>query len=431
MDIETPFVGPVVDVSPRDIDPDEPANLCTYTAVGANIGSYLKWQPDLFGGGCAFKDKAAKLAALGEYVERYCANFVPEGLLKATQEELITNNEVALHPEKLFPFTDAQEIVRSGRFTKPKTNDRIEWVKMTGTRSEILAPAALVFLNYYRIRPQAQRNYPVLLPGIAAGRSFSQALESALTEVLERDATSLWWLAGRSAKRVILPQHFFNEMGKFDQNKFACDGLLLRTYGLENKYYAAAFVLRDLEKMTVQVGFACRSSLSEALYKSAAEAWQLRRLTEAIRDKNSWAWQQDYHGTTLLPLLEKQPTQVNQLTQLVHNIQYYLDRSKVSNVYKTLSEKIDGVVELNSVNSCKPSVEASLAEIETTENMKFFWRDVTTYDMLDSGYRVIRVYSPQACPNLPSAFPPLANVRLRKELTLTGKTLCLEPLPHA
>ena len=269
------------------------------------------------------------------------------------------------------------------------------------------------------------------MPGIAAGRSFSQALESALTEVLERDATSLWWLAGRSTKRVILPQHFFNKMGKFDQNKFACDGLLLRTYGLENKYYAAAFVLRDLEKMTVQVGFACRSSLSEALYKSAAEAWQLRRLTEAIRDKNSWAWQQDYHGTTPLPLLEKQPTQVNQLTQLVHNIQYYLDRSKVSNVYKTLSEKIDGVVELNSVNSCKPSVEASLTEIETTENMEFFSRDVTTYDMLDSGYRVIRVYSPQACPNLPSAFPPLANVRLRKELTLTGKTLCLEPLPHA
>ena len=96
-----------------------------------------------------------------------------------------------------------------------------------------------------------------------------------------------------------------------------------------------------------------------------------------------------------------------------------------------ISETVRSDVNLDSESRPHVDTKLDLEKLRSSEGLDVYSHDVTTADMRSTGYTVVRAYSPQACPNLPAAFPPLANGRLASALALSEHPAEMEPLPHA
>ena len=163
-------------------------------------GSGSLFRADPYGFGASIRDDAAaRGAATGEAVERYCGNVVPEDLVRGSASALELAGSRVVDPAEFALYSEDQYRLPGFPFV-PFTSDlNIRWV-LGHTMDEKVptyVPAALTYLGYYT---GARRGEPPIASlqyaGIAAGRSRAEAEMSALLELLERDATALWWCGG-------------------------------------------------------------------------------------------------------------------------------------------------------------------------------------------------------------------------------------------
>lgn len=430
-------------LSKQSGDAAEPVGLYAFTATLADLAPYLEWSPDRHGSGFGFVEDAARAAAIGEAFERYSGNYVPElELTRSSFEALRHAGVAAIDPRSSWAFVADQGLLVHERFSAPDAGDPIEWTTMIDSRSgeNVAVPAALVYLNYYRSRPDERREHPVMLPGIAAGTTVSAAASAASLEILERDATTLWWIGGAPAVRLVLPDVLTELIQSTDPNRFQYDAYLLRSFGPQSDVHVVAFILTDLQDASLQIGFACRQSIDAAVLKAAAEAWQLRRLNQAIADCGSWIWKQGPDGRRPMPLLPDDEIEkargscneapISRLTQLVHNLQYFTSLERQHEALVAVADRTSGSLHTDELQNSTSST--PVAEVLAHEGLDSYWKDLTTDDVHDIGLAVVRVFSPQACPNLPTAFPPLGNQRLARSIEMhrSGKPY-LQPMPHA
>ncbi|MEC5182467.1 YcaO-like family protein [Arthrobacter sp. CG_A4] len=426
------LVGPITRVQHLKHRFPEPLGLQTYTAFLADPSAYLNWTSDPFGTGCGFDSDLAYHSSIGEAFERYSGNHVPSGLLTTSYDALSARSSNAVNPGDFFPFADDLPAVQSGQFTRPRADSEMKWVEAESVHGSTLVPAALVYLNYYRSVPAEKRHFPVMLPGISTGITSESALMSSLLEVLERDATMLWWI-GRGTSALVETSRAQNiRLQSQTPDRFASSIHLLATYDLGRTAYVVAYVLEDLESSSIQVGFACRFDIQVAISKACAEAWQLSRIAEAVSDSDSWIWRKRSDGTRLNPLLDKDIQSYRQMTQLIHNIQFYLDPINVTLAKREILEGIDREASVEDLQTGNTDLKVDVSRLKDAHGLDIFWRDVTTSDVSSLGYRVVRAFSPQAVPNLATAYPPLGNARLQEQIEASNSDgPRLIPLPHA
>jgi ribosomal protein S12 methylthiotransferase accessory factor len=435
-----PLTGPLLSVVEQHASvADEPVGLHAFTAVVSDLQPYLSWSPDLRGSGFGFDREAARAAAVGEACERYCGNFPAGGQRRASYRQLTAEGEDAVDPGSIYPFRPGQNATVAARFTVPSATSELGWLPMTAVDGRHRwVPAALVVLNYYRSVHDEPRHFPVQLPGIACGQRRSDAVTAAVLEILERDATALWWHGGHPA-RLIPPTPGEPYLMSPAPDRFTHASLLLRTYDAGATAYVVAHLLHDLHSRTIQLGFACRFHLRAAVRKAAAEAWQLRRLNEWLLDPDSRVWRTLPNGSPALPTLPFNPDRdyrrlaragYADMTQLVHNLQYHLDLRHQRQALD-LAAATAGTVDVDLVP--RPGdTRLDLARLAARERLEVCWTDLTTPDVADLGLHVVRAFSPEACPNLAAAFTPLANRRLQETAGAhNGGTVRLTPMPHA
>lgn len=430
------LLGIVNNVGPSATSLAEPSQLQCYTAVVADLSRATSWKPDLVGGGLAFDRESARNAALGEAIERYCGNIHVREPLKCSLDEAAERYGAVIHPQTVVQFTDAQYAHTEFPFVTTSNHDSIDWELghdlITG--ETVAAPAAAVRLNYYRSHPDEARRTPVLLPGIAAGVSINHATESALLELFERDATAQWWICGRKATRLTFgPRSKVPELCSLDPTAgVELDWLLLHG---PSKIPIVACVLVDTSLATLQVGFAARTNIENAALKAAAEAFQLRRLAAQAIDPKSELWSAVESERIDFPLRKFRDDRRysrtfrydwSDMTQLVHNLQYYLDPHAYSAAYRKISATVDHDLHIDgtySINEDSPTAASEAVRLGLSTSVF----DVTTSDARDAGYSVIRVIAPQLVANMPTAYPPLGHPTIaafRAELNLA-------PLPHS
>ena len=179
-----------------------------------------------------------------------------------------------------------------------------------------------------------KRSFPVLLPGIAAGATWEAACRSALLEVIERDATMIWWVAGLDALelRVSEPDRVFEIVTAGTD-----DAIELRWFLVPSDFEArtVACLLMDRRNGFLVLGFATRPRVDDALLKATAEAFQSRVTSAAMTDPSSSFWVALRAGR--LGPLELKPFREDRaykslyradhrdMHALIHNEQYYLD----------------------------------------------------------------------------------------------------------
>ena len=148
-------------------------------------------------GGAGFVREDAVLCCLGEAVERYCCQFVPDDLLLFSHQDILPD---AVDPTALALFSDDQHAFDGFPFEPVRGDTPLLWTEATSLTEHRpkLVPACMVYMPY----PQKEGE-PLVAPTTSTGLCCAPDLASAalggLLEVIERDALAIAWLKAAGA----------------------------------------------------------------------------------------------------------------------------------------------------------------------------------------------------------------------------------------
>jgi ribosomal protein S12 methylthiotransferase accessory factor len=186
----SPRTGLVTELAPQQRGPEEPVPPHLYTAMLAHFDFRAAPRQERLNAGKGRTEDEAKLSALGEAVERYCAYHLDPTRLSngAAAPDAITPADCVL-------YSDAQ-YAQDGFQFRPWTQDAdITWSRGTDLHSgeAVLLPAALVHLVYPM--PRTEDHFTAVTSnGLSAGPTLARAVLGGLYEVIERDALMITWM---------------------------------------------------------------------------------------------------------------------------------------------------------------------------------------------------------------------------------------------
>lgn len=431
--------------------PQEPSCPEAYVSYGARVAAVARCTTgiaDRYAFGAALGDEAsAKWAAVGESVERYCGNAVPTNLKVASYSDLTNRGESALNPGRLALYSPEQYRADGFPFIPFLRSLEVPWV--TGTelcnQTKVLVPASLVYLNPYRVLKSAPRTNFMIYAGIAAGSSTVSAQRSAIEEVIERDAVTMWWHGGGNANALSLescPETLAYVAGLIAND---IDIQLIEIPAVIDASVVGALI-RDRRHQIVAFGSACRADLRSAARKAVTEALQVSTLVRELQIPTSDLWR-----TLAAPgartagkysadrsYRDQYREDLRDVTDLIAHSQLWLD-PKVQDQYLgrfdcLLPERADRPPpgkEKDGDTILKSHV-SELAEI----GLQVICVDLTTPDVCGAGLKVCRVVIPGLCSNAPAAFLPLGGPRLGKSQQILegcprGMGVTTMPLPFS
>ena len=159
------------------------------------LNNTMSFRPPAAGIGDSYEK--AFYSIVGEGVERYCASFKQQDKLLDGCQTTLSMHHAMISPKQLSCFSDEQHLQENIPYHNFTCNDVIEWQQayrlFSDSNQEILVPAAYVYIPYLGA---GQNLIAANSTGLACGQDLASALESAIYEVLERDAYSLCWLYG-------------------------------------------------------------------------------------------------------------------------------------------------------------------------------------------------------------------------------------------
>jgi len=454
-----PRYGIITNIVDRPMTDDVPFNMHAKLAHVTNSALLGQWQGDRIAFGASYDDESlAQCAAIGEAIERYCGNYIPEGLRKASYQELCAAGESAVAPEDWILYAPEQ-YAEDGFPFLPLTEDlSINWVSAQDLLSgeSVWVPASLVYINYYtgKLRDEPHNNF-VMYSGIAAGRGRADAERSALEELIERDATMVWWHSGSPA--VGIDPESLPELAHWTHSRVPCPHLHYQVIQIPSIFSAPVMgvLLHDQQEQIMTLGVACRPDARAAVKKALIEAVQLRGFAQGLLDPEGSVWQAMNAGildaSVYKPYREDRRyaesyrKDFHDITALGCQSQFYLDPNTHQYAQRILQPPRDISIDEVNVN---PALHANttsdaarmqyLAELKA-KGMRALSVDVTTSDVALSGLSVVRVLVPGLYPNAPAGFPCLGGRRLYEEPqqqgwlnnTLQYQDLVFEPLPHS
>ncbi|MEV0168431.1 ribosomal protein S12 methylthiotransferase accessory factor [Nonomuraea fuscirosea] len=424
-------------------DPSIPRTLTTVQADVADMSRRFPWATNVLCGASTFGDVAgARAAAIGESVERYCANWIqPERLRQASYAELRRAGENAVAPESIVLFSEAQYAADGFPFVRFDAGLPVRWIagrSLTHDRP-VWVPASLAYCNYY-VGPYYHEpvTNPLYYAGVAAGKSFDDAVRSGLEEVIERDATMVWW-ANLPALPSLEPTPRLAAL--FDGTK----GQRAWLVPLPNEFGVPviAGVVEHVEERILTIGFGCRDTVEPAAEKAWAEALTLQEIARDLQDPAGLYWEAVRAGRKTRHFmhewradrayLDSFRPDFRDVGDLECQLQVNLDPRAVERVRDRLgggsTTPASAVPALpdRSLRTYRQRVERAGYEVIAV--------DLTTPDVAAAGLHVTRTLVPGLAGNFAAAFPYLGADRLRDAATKFGwparTELNVFPLPHA
>ncbi|MFD3469768.1 YcaO-like family protein [Streptomyces sp. NPDC058682] len=455
VDIET-AAGPapgsplaLVDRVTRDRPRVETVPTCvSYSASLSPRPEFNRWSVDAVTGGAALGDhEQARKAAVGEAVERLCGNVVPDVLPVVSYAELVRVGRPAVDPREFALYSRTQYAHRGFPFDPMSTELPIAWVagRDLDDDSEVLVPASLAYVNYFRGAHAAEppTNYP-MLAGTAAGTSIEQAQRSALEEVLERDAVTLWWTSGAPATRLVLDVEGPLASALAEANAAGLTVTFLRVPSTVDALVAGVFI-EDKDRQLVAFGSACRSTAEAAAAKAFTEAIGMHESGLELLEYDSGFWR----------AVRARRADHRPYRPFRHDRAYLKDFRPdwrdVNDVRLHPQVHLDPAMQdarldrLRAPRSARPG--EATADLGPTalrrrlseQGMRTIAVDLATPEVRAAGLHVARVIVPGLYCNAPAAFPFLGGRRLYEEplargwlpRPLTESDLVRHPLPFS
>jgi ribosomal protein S12 methylthiotransferase accessory factor len=146
-----------------------------------------------YGAASSIDPKRAIMKAVGESIERYCpAYFKYEDFVLAAYSDL---DCAAVHPSDFALFSEKQYAEPDFPFTQPTESTPMRWDSAYSISHDqpILIPASTVYIPYYFDRLQEPHTHIPISTGLACGSNLAPAVYKAILEVIERDAFMIMW----------------------------------------------------------------------------------------------------------------------------------------------------------------------------------------------------------------------------------------------
>ncbi|QSB16813.1 YcaO-like family protein [Natronosporangium hydrolyticum] len=427
-----------------------PSRLMTVQSNVADMRRIYTWANNVVCGGSAFDDLVgAQQAAVGEAVERYCGNCVTETVQvrEASYAQLRAEGEVAVDPEQLVLYSDRLYDSAGFPFVRFTPELSTHWVRghsLTRERA-VWVPASLVYVNWYmdQYADVPPTNY-LYYPGIAAGPSLEWALASGIEEVVERDATMIWWHNRQPLPKLELP----DELAALWAGAPRAHGQRPWLIYLENEFDipVIAGVLEKHDEGLLNVGFAARNDPLEAARKAWTEALTLQDGSRDIQDPTGLTRSAIAEGWVSMPLkpwredqayLDSYAPDFSDVNDLMCQQEIFLDPRAAEVVRPWLDPP--GVRPMSDVPQLPDRSLQTYRKLIEARGYEIIYVDLTTQDVAMAGFRVVRVIIPGLVPNFPAAFPFLGRRRIQDAAVqlgwrsgpLTEQELNYFPLPHA
>jgi ribosomal protein S12 methylthiotransferase accessory factor len=408
-----------------------PRAFVDVTAEVAATGEFTDWVAGAVTGGAALGDpERARAAALGEAIEHYCGNAVPEDMPVSSAEALASAGYRVLDLGELALYSTAQYAEPGFPFTRLTADLEISWVPGTDldTGEQVWVPAALAHLNMHRTRPNEPAIICQAYAGLAAGDGTARAERSALEELIERDAVTIWWASAAAAQRLAVDDDPALAPVLADTRAAGLEVTFLRIPCVFDVPVVGAFVA-DHERGVIGFGSACRPTGAAAAEKALTEAivtcinarqladpdsafWSVVRAGRLSRGPYTpWRAERDYRAAFR--------PDYRDMAVLEVNLQLYLDPAMQTEPLRRLREPA-GCIPLHELGSLAGDPRSGYLARLRAHRRTAISIDLTTTDVAATGMRVARVVVPAMYHNAPAAFPLLGGTRLYTEPVARG-----------
>ncbi|HEY9327085.1 MAG TPA: YcaO-like family protein [Streptomyces sp.] len=394
---------------------DMPPTLTMAVAQVADMNRISSWPNDTQAFGFSWHDEeAAQKAAVGEAVERYCAKWIPPDrpIFFGSYEDLVRRGDKALDPDSLVLYDDSVYKRKGFPYIPFRRHSPTHWVRGTSLtqREELWVPAFLVYVQWHKLHKTNEPRYAFpMIAGIATGETEQYAQMSALEEVVERDATMIWW-----ANAHPLPQLSIQDDLSFLIDSATAEKYDVRFIHLDSdiKVPVIAAAVRNVAEGWLTIGFAARESPMSAAKKALAEGFGLQvscraldneRTVAALKSSGAPGAEQVKPWRADRRYLDSYAPNHEDVVALTCQQQIHLDPRAMDRVrswcWDLPTRDWSGLPSLpeRSLEATRHSVEASGYEVISV--------DVTTRDIAAAGLHCVRVLVPGLVSNFPAAYP--------------------------
>lgn len=422
--LRDPETGVITDVAMTAVPAHFPRRLRIATASGADMRTVMDFRNDLTAFGTSWDDdEAAQGPAIGEFIERYCANWMSPDVenVFGTFAELTSRGLRLVDPRTLVGYSPRQHSLPGFPFAPLDLNAPVTWVRGSGLLSgqDVWVPACWVYVSWDSMKPAAEgRHLYPNLSGIAGGRTLSEATYNALEETVERDASMVWWAHKPILHRIpvmSVAADLVGELGsRFEYGLIPISD----AFGLET----VAGCIRDTESGFLSIGFATRSQIRAAARKALAESFTLQR-TQLTMDSAKPGTAAAAAVQTLRNLkdhredrryLDSYRADFRDVKDLACQLQVYLDPRAGAHVASWTVE----APEMKAIDygAAREKETTTLKELATAISEETGHEpivvNIVTPDIQEAGFAAVRVLSPGLAPNYPAAFPQYGGGRV-------------------
>lgn len=372
------------------------------------------------GAACSASFERAVVRACGESVERYCSAFCDiGGLTLATAEELEASGGRPVPPERLYPFSDAQYAAAGFPFERTRGR-RLRWVeaRSAATGDLVWLPASCVFVPYLFDHAVEPFTHMPISTGLAAGRDVDGCIAKGILEILERDALMIVWHNRLTTERIDV-RSCAGRTDLIDTLLSAGDRagsrwhLNLLTLDVDVPVVGAALIDESSPPLT-SFGISADPDPERALLLALEEA----ALTRVLVNRMPAAQEEREVAPDSLTTLHDHLVAHASSPRLRDRLRFLTDRGPLRS-FTEVAERF--------------SSHASVEERVAAAGLEAIWVDVTTADVAELGFRVVRTAMPGLQPlDNDHRYRHLGGARLRSVPRALGRRprRLANPDPH-
>lgn len=335
-------------------------------------------------------------AAVSECVERYCSAFQND-VLYSNYTDLKKSFDV-IEPYKFSLYTDEQYDEEGFPYKKLDNRSFIGWTEVIDVKKgkPYMAPAALIYLPY-QLRKDEDLVCHCVSTGLSCATTYEEAILKGIYEALERDMFSITWM-----NKLSFPLF---DISSNDEIETLYD----RVYKIQNCKYnlikaknemgiTTVIGVLDDKKGGAIVAAATRANEKEAIKKAMLELSQGRI-----------AWKKEFVEGVEVDCLED----FSDITTLEQHVMLYTKKGMKKHMqFLYDSDEIDPIESLE-FNTIREELDYVL-DILNKNGYDVYYKDLTTDDVYDIGYRVVKVIIPGLVElTVRHKYPVIGSKRLR------------------
>ena len=322
-------------------------------------------------GAISFNENEAIMGAIGESLERYSSaicDFELKEYNELKRENILPYSEFSL-------FSSEQYESEGFLWKKPDIKKQL-YGKMYSLydNNEIYIPQELIGLGS-KVNPAS---LPSTSTGIAAYTSIYQAIYSALLELLERDALTVYWENSLGGREIKLDEKYLEQVKEKYGQVYCFD--VTQDWNPFPVVMVCGYILSENKKI-ISMGVACRETYENAIEKAYIE-WVQGCVFARFYNENNKKIKIDNQSDVVdfdlhAVYYTKYPKKWDDVPLIKDRIKYQYEEKNLNFKDKKVEKKIE-----------------FLLKVLKKENIRLYYKDLTSVDVKSIGVSVVRVVSP-------------------------------------